>query len=211
MLPSFAVAGFLASCLVVFLAVNLFNWVRSNRKQKNTVLKAEVTLPTDYFLGLATLGTGVFFLECFLYIFLAAVGLNTIVEDSPLQLRFPLDSMVQLIGIAFTVSGYALFIWSVVVRGRYATSWEMPADHKLVTWGPYGYVRHPSYLAYFILFLGLLALLLNLMALIPLIAIPGYLRISALEEEMLRRRFGAAYSKYQRATGRFLPRRKRLR
>jgi protein-S-isoprenylcysteine O-methyltransferase Ste14 len=70
-------------------------------------------------------------------------------------------------------------------------------------------VRHPSYLAYFILFTGLFLTLLNIVAIIPLLAIPGYVRITAIEEELLTRRFGDAYKQYQQETGKFWPKRKR--
>lgn len=116
---------------------------------------------------------------------------------------------MQLAGILATAFGYALFIWSVLARGRYATSWEMPEKQKLVTWGPYSHVRHPSYLAYFILFIGMFLTFLNLIAVIPFIAIPGYLHIATVEEELLTKRFGEAYLEYQCATGKFFPRGKK--
>lgn len=108
-----------------------------------------------------------------------------------------------------TAFGYFLFTWSVLARGRYATSWKIPEDQRLVTWGPYRYVRHPSYLAYFILFTGLLLTLLNLVALVPFIAVPGYLRIATVEEELLVKRFGDAYLEYQHKTGKFFPKMKK--
>ena len=104
-----------------------------------------------------------------------------------------------------TAFGYFLYIWSVLARGQYATSWAMPEDQKLVTWGPYRYVRHPSYLAYFILFIGLFLILLNLIALVPLIAVPGYVHIATVEEELLIRRFGEEYIAYRDATGKIFP------
>lgn len=70
-------------------------------------------------------------------------------------------------------------------------------------------MRHPSYLAYFILFTGLFLLLLSLVALVPFVAVPGYVRITVMEDEMLRKRFGEAAFEYQSATGRFLPKRRR--
>jgi protein-S-isoprenylcysteine O-methyltransferase len=105
--------------------------------------------------------------------------------------------------------GFFLFSWSVIVRGRYAISWKMPEDHVLVTWGPYGFVRHPSYLSYFIMFIGLFLLWMNLFAAIPLIAIPGYVRITDKEEEMLVERFGELYLQYQKRVNKFFPRLKR--
>lgn len=79
----------------------------------------------------------------------------------------------------------------------------------LVTWGPFRYVRHPSYLGYFLMFFGLFFLLLNLVALVPLLAIPGYIRLTTYEEQLLIARFGNEYVEYQKTTGRFVPKMKR--
>jgi len=49
----------------------------------------------------------------------------------------------------------------------------------------------------------------NLLAIIPLIAIPGYVRIMDEEEEMLVERFGELYLQYQKRVDKFLPRLKR--
>jgi protein-S-isoprenylcysteine O-methyltransferase Ste14 len=210
MLPNLLIASFLSACLTVFFVASMYGFVRRTSVDRKSVdFEAEVELPFDLAFALSALGTGVFFLLSVLNVGLIVVGLDSVISSSFLQLTFLMDSCVQLVGMVLTAGGYALFIWSVLARGKYATSWEMPSDQKLVTWGPYRYVRHPSYLAYFILFAGLFLLLLNLVALVPLAAVPGYVHITALEDEMLRKRFGEAALEYQRATGRFLPKRKR--
>jgi len=115
-------------------------------------------------------------------------------------------ALLEPLGLLVMVLGYAIFIWSVIARGRYATSWQMPANHKLVDWGPYRYVRHPSYSGYFLLFIGFLLLWHNLLAIVPLIAIPGYALITHHEEEMLLTRFGDKYLTYRKNVGGFVPR-----
>jgi protein-S-isoprenylcysteine O-methyltransferase Ste14 len=205
MLPHQITASVLATCLTIFMAVNLYNLMKSSRSEEDGEFKAEVDQPTGLVLVLAALGTATFFLETMAYIFVIFLGLSGVMIHSPLQLRFIYDSWVQLIGIGLTVWGYTLFDWSVLARGAYATSWEMPENQKLVTWGPYKYVRHPSYLAYFLLFMGLFLTLINLAAMIPVIAIPAYVAVATREEEMLARRFGAIYTEYQHRTGKFLP------
>jgi len=208
MLPEPFVAGSLAVCLIIFYGLNLYNFKRFRRLKKGLKYKAEVELPRGPVFVLAALGTFAFFMISAFYVILVLAGFHKVLIDSPLQLRFPFDSWVQVAGLSLTAFGYFLFIWSVLARGRYATSWEMPENHKLVTWGPYRYVRHPAYLAYFILFSGLFLTLLNLLAMIPFIAIPGYIQITIIEEKLLEKRFGDEYRRYQQTTGKFLPKRK---
>lgn len=206
MLPDLSIAVFLSLCLSIFCSANLYNLRRHSSIKRSGKYKAEVERPIGFVFVLSALGTIIFFLELFFYIILVFASLKTTLHNSFLQLQFPFDSWVQLIGLVTTGLGYFLFIWSVLVRGRYATSWEMPKDQRLVTWGPYRYVRHPSYLAYFLLFAGLLLILLNLVALVPFLAVPGYLQIATVEEELLVKRFGKAYLEYQHKTGKFFPR-----
>lgn len=208
MLASLGIAVFLSVFLAFFFGVNLYNLRRHSTKKMGEKYRAEVDRPGGVAVMLAAFGTAVFFLESVLYLVLAFMDQFWVFGDSIFQLRFSFDSQVQLSGIVVTGLGYALSIWSVLARGKFATSWEMPQNQELVTWGPYKYVRHPSYLAYFILFIGFPLVALNLLAVIPLVAIPGYVRLVNREEELLTRRFGVKYLKYQRKTGRFLPRRK---
>jgi protein-S-isoprenylcysteine O-methyltransferase Ste14 len=208
MLPEPFIASSLAVCLLIFYGLNLYNFKRFRRLKKGLKYKAEVELPQGPEFVLAALGTFAFFMISAFYVILVLAGFHKVLIDSPLQLRFPFDYWVQVAGLSLTAFGYFLFIWSVLARGRYATAWEMPENHKLVTWGPYRYVRHPAYLAYFILFSGLFLTLLNLLAMIPFIAIPGYIQITIIEEKLLEKRFGDEYRRYQQTTGRFLPKRK---
>lgn len=208
MLPDVAIAVFLAVCLTIFAAVNLYNLKKYSGSEQQIKYKAEVERPSGFFLILAGFGTVIFFFESTLYIILVFTGLQTVAAKSFLQLHFPYDSWVQLAGIIETAFGYILFNWSVLARGRYATSWAMRENQKLVTWGPYRIVRHPSYLAYFMLFTGLFLIHLNLIAMIPFIAVPGYVRVATMEEEMLTERFGETYLEYKRKTGKFFPKRK---
>ena len=208
MLPETLVAGSLAVCLIIFYGVNLYNLKKYRKMKEGLKYKAEVESPRGPPFVFAALGTFAFYIESALYIVLVFTGSHKFLTDSWLQLHFPFDSWVQAIGLSLTALGYFLFTWSVLARGRYATSWEMPENHKLVTWGPYRYVRHPSYLAYLILFISLPLTILNLVALIPLIAIPGYIQIASIEEELLIKRFGKEYQQYQQTTGKFLPKRK---
>ena len=209
MLPEKGIAGFLIICLAIFYGVNLHNLRKYGKVKRGVKYRAEVEHPRGLIFALAAFGTILFFIESTLYPVLVILNLHEVLIHSWLQLQFPFDSLVQIVGVFLTAFGYFLSIWSVLARGRYATSWEMPENHKLVTGGPYRYVRHPSYLAYLILFTGLFLMLLNLIAAIPFVAVPGYIKIVDIEEKLLTERFGEEYLQYQQTTGRFFPKRKK--
>ena len=196
--------GIVAACLVLFIVVSVDNLVRYNAGRSAASSKPEIEKRIATPLLLAGIGTVAFFVESFLYVILgywedlrALVGF---VDIGTMR-----TGLIDHLGSSVMVLGYAIFIWSVLVRGRYATSWQMPEDHRLVNWGPYRYVRHPSYLAYFLMFAGFLLMWHNFLALIPLIAVPGYILLTFREEEMLVAKFGERYIQYQKHVGRYLP------
>ncbi len=190
--------------LSIFLVVNLHNIIGVQRPKRGAKGAKDVARPGDLFLTLAALGTIAFFFEVSVFMFLGFLCPD-VLRMSP-QLMFPLDSCVQVIGLALMGGGFLLFIWSVLARGRYSVSWHMPEDHRLVTWGPYRHVRHPSYAGYFMMFAGFCMTWLNALSLVPLVAVPGYLRLVDVEEELLVSRFGEEYRYYIDRTGRFIPR-----
>ena len=206
MLPDIFVALFLTIFLLIFIVVNVHNilWAHPTIRRERSY--AEIQRPGGFLVNLGLAGTLIFFLEILTFSVLVFLGYGFLFRTLPWQLTFPLDSYIQIIGIIIIVFGGFLFLWSVIVRGRYAVSWEMTKEHRLVTGGPYRYVRHPSYLGYFLMFGGWVLLWLNLLALLPLIAIAAYLRISVAEEQLLTLRFGEKYKQYQAQTGRFFPR-----
>ena len=205
MLIETVVAVFLLFCLGCFFSVNLRNIVKGQKLRHGEKVYAEVERPSGSTIGIAAVGTLVYFLEVLSYLFLVSTGLIFGLCDFPFLFRFPFMFYVQILGLVLTSVGYSVFIWSVVVRGKYAVSWQMPENQRLVTSGPYRYVRHPPYLWYFLMFFGFFFLWPNLFTLFPLVAIPGYFRVTFEEEKLLVRRFGHEYVEYQRKTGRFIP------
>ncbi len=206
MLPEMTIAGTLLICMICFFAVNLHNIMREHKTEENKQPHAEVEQPSNVILAITGFGTMAYFIEVILYAVLVFANLISLPILSFLHYDFPFAIYTQAAGIILTLTGYALFIWSIIARGRYATSWTMQNTHKLVTWGPYRFVRHPSYLAYFLLFTGLLVVWPNLLTLVPLVAIPSYIKATDKEEKLLEAHFGNEYKKYQRKTGRFFPR-----
>jgi protein-S-isoprenylcysteine O-methyltransferase Ste14 len=118
-----------------------------------------------------------------------------------------LPEKLRLLAAGLFALGGFLLIWTLSSLGKNLTDTVVTRrDHKLVTHGPYQWVRHPFYdsVALLVLSSSLIAgnwfLLLAGAALLALI----WMR-TAKEEEMLIARFGSAYQAYMRRTGRFLP------
>ena len=198
------IAFFLLAHLAIFVLINLHNILIVHKRRNRQQPERMVTRPSSISVSLAALGTMIYFLEVPTYVLLVLTKLVSL-TSLPLSFQSSFLFYSQIPGLVFTSVGYALFLWSVVTRGRYAVSWNMPEDQKLVTTGPYHYVRHPSYLGYFLMFIGLPFLVPNVFALIPLVAIPGYYQVTFQEERLLTDHFGDEYLEYQRKTGRLFP------
>lgn len=206
MLPDSLVAGISTILLALFAFVSLHNVFRLARAPKRSSRPSTVRPSEGPYIYLSIVGTIIFGVGSLLFPFIVFSSPLSFLNETPFRVTFPYDSIVQIAGLTLLGIGYFVFSWSIVARGRYAVSWDMPEDHKLVTWGPYRYVRHPSYLAYCILFLGLPLTWLNLFAVPCLIGVPGYYNLVGNEEKILVERFGEEYRKYQEKTGKFLPR-----
>ena len=101
-----------------------------------------------------------------------------------------------------------LFVWTFQTLGKNLTDTVVTRkDHTLVTSGPYCYVRHPFYLAFFIAVIGGSIVTANwfifLSSLLPFAFVVARTRI---EEDKLVERFGDEYRDYVAKTGRFVPR-----
>ena len=113
------------------------------------------------------------------------------------------------------LAGLALFLVGLVIRwaaiihlGRFFTvNVAIAEDHRLITTGPYRYVRHPSYSGSLLLFLGLGLCTLNFYALVaiflPICA--AFLWRIHVEETALRAAFGDRYKSYAAKTRRIIP------
>jgi protein-S-isoprenylcysteine O-methyltransferase Ste14 len=127
------------------------------------------------------------------------------------HIAFP--AWVRWSGALLAAVGIGLFCWSHLALG---TNWsgivELSQGHRLVTEGPYRYVRHPMYSAFFMMGFGLLLLSANwLLGLIHLGVVTGMYRARVEDEEaLMSEHFGDAYRAYLARTGRLLPRRNHI-
>lgn len=100
-----------------------------------------------------------------------------------------------------------LLVWTFRSLGTNLTDTVVTRqDHALITTGPYRYVRHPFYLAFFLAIVGGSMVAANwfllLAGLVPAIFLIARTQI---EEAKLVERFGDEYRDYMAKTGRFLP------
>ena len=125
--------------------------------------------------------------------------------------RWPLSHDVSdplvWIAVPLLAAGLWLFWYSHRTIGDYwSIKIEIKEEHRLVTWGPYRYVRHPLYTTFF---LGYLGTVLALQSWILAAGVPAfvasYLIFAREEENIMERGFGETYRAYRRRTGMFLP------
>ena len=134
----------------------------------------------------------------------AGIGRIDVMLD-PLGARSVVDATIVLLLMIGTVG---LFVWASRTMGR---NWSIVArtreDHRLIETGPFAFVRHPLYVALFLMTVAIAVAyghLTHLVVGIPLFAIGSWLRIGE-EERLLRAMFGTAYEHYARRVKRFVP------
>lgn len=127
---------------------------------------------------------------------------------------FCLPAQVRWLGAGLIFAGNLLFIWSHRALGRNWTPFlKIRKGHTLVTNGPYRFVRHPMYVAIFLIGIGLSLLSANLViALSYMLPMTNmYLFRISDEEKMMAEHFGDEYRKYVQNTGRLIPKLRILR
>jgi protein-S-isoprenylcysteine O-methyltransferase Ste14 len=120
----------------------------------------------------------------------------------------PLPSWLRWLGAALMVVCLPLIYWVFSSLGKNVTPTVVTREeHKLVTHGPYRWVRHPLYTVGFLLFTGLSLLATNWF-IFSMLIFGSFVLIerTSKEEQLLEKRFGDDYRDYMAHTGRFLPR-----
>lgn len=111
-------------------------------------------------------------------------------------------------GIILIWSGILFRFWSIQTLGKYfRTLVLIHDDHKLVTTGPYRYLRNPSYTGSIVSVLGIGIALGNWMSIAAVVVAVcvGYVWRIRVEEAALKTRFGAAYVAYAEKTWSLIP------
>jgi protein-S-isoprenylcysteine O-methyltransferase Ste14 len=114
---------------------------------------------------------------------------------------------VRWLGVVLFAVGGALRIWPVFVLGRrFSGLVAIQPGHMLATSGPYGLIRHPSYLGLLTNSLGwALAFRSGVGVLLAALTVPPLLARIHAEERLLHSQFGAEYDAYRARTSRLIP------
>ncbi len=117
----------------------------------------------------------------------------------PLNDRFaPLALWPVQLGAALTLAGVAFAIWArMTIAGNWSSDVTLKRDHELVVAGPYQWVRHPIYTGILLALLGTALAVGEWRGLIAVVfAGAAYWRKIGIEEAVMRRQFGEAYTRY---------------
>ncbi len=124
------------------------------------------------------------------------------------------DLVLQAVGVGLWALGLAVGLWAARAIGEYMAFGGVAVDHRLVTDGPYRYVRHPVYTAVISIGVGTTLVFRSYLLLgVVAMQVVTHLWWAAAEEKLLisPEGLGDAYRTYASRTGRFLPRVRRAR
>jgi protein-S-isoprenylcysteine O-methyltransferase Ste14 len=122
--------------------------------------------------------------------------------------NLPFPMWVRWLGLVLALASLAMFIWVHQHLGNnFSMKLRIKESHTLIISGPYQWIRHPMYTAFYLLHFAAFLLTANwfigLSWLLGLTIII-YMRISR-EESMMLDKFGEDYRVYMKRTGMFTP------
>ena len=117
---------------------------------------------------------------------------------------------LEVASVPFAAGSLALQFATMSVHRVPLALWHQPDDapKSIVTWGPYGRVRHPFYVSFLLLMIGTVLVFPHATTLACLAFAFILLSATAAREEkrLLKSPFGDEYADYTKRTGRFFPR-----
>ena len=126
----------------------------------------------------------------------------------PKELSSLAHSIFASIGLLMMIGGILFRNWSIQTLGKFFTATVQIKDNqRIITSGPYGIVRHPSYLGAYVAIVGSTIFVESIIGFIIAAVGMGYaykVRIQA-EEETLLNGFGNEYRDYQMHTWKLIP------
>ncbi|MEM1080897.1 MAG: isoprenylcysteine carboxylmethyltransferase family protein [Pseudomonadota bacterium] len=112
-----------------------------------------------------------------------------------------------MLSISLVLSSIIVSQLAIRTLGKFFDRLTIKTDHRLVTEGIYGFVRHPIYTSYILLFLGFCTMLQSFWGLMILIltCLIWFGKRIAIEEQMLEDKFGDEYRVYCQHSQRLFP------
>lgn len=119
----------------------------------------------------------------------------------------PLPEWLRWIGVVMGALCSLLMYWTLSSLGKNLTDTVVTrTEAKLVTHGPYRWVRHPFYVTAALLMASVTVLTANWLIGVSSVAVLALMVLrTPKEEQMLIDRFGQQYRDYMAKTGRFIP------
>lgn len=146
----------------------------------------------------------------FFFTYLALFIIVSLLIDKFLGFQKLLPTPLNIIlSMPILAIGVIINLWATLhfIKGKGTPSPFNPPP-KLVTTGPYTYVRHPQGTSWFIIFIGL-GFLFQSISLVfiftPFFFLLSVLRIKKIEEPTLEKRFGKDYIGYKKRVPMFIP------
>ena len=111
-------------------------------------------------------------------------------------------------GLTLAATNLPLLYWMFSNLGNSITpTVKTRKQHRLVTSGPYQYIRHPLYTFGTLFFVGIILITGNWFIMVgAVVSLTALFARTPQEEAMLLERFGEEYREYMGRTGRYLPR-----
>lgn len=117
------------------------------------------------------------------------------------------NQSLRLVGLIFYIIFSWIQIWAYKYLGdNYSQEIIIFKNHKLVTEGPFRFIRHPQYLSQIVMDLGAgIAVLSYIVLPLALIQIPFIIMRALAEEKLLKKNFKEEFDAYKNKSGFLIP------
>jgi protein-S-isoprenylcysteine O-methyltransferase Ste14 len=179
---------FIMAILTVFVVIFIPNEGRSQEKWKKIIKRQNLSL---FFLQ-----TGPIFI----------VLISPYFDHHRIAV-FNENDNTRIIGLILSLIGFLFMNWSTIILGKqFSTDIEIQENHKLVTNGPYKYIRHPRYLGIIVFYNGISMIFISWISLILVFLLTLVLlwRISD-EEKLMHQEFKTEWEDYKKRTFFLIP------